>query len=69
MEDIEEAIYEGEKQKLFSVTINYEHKSLRINHINKGHFDNNQIDNLKKKLASLKSKLTSFVGTIDSLSA
>lgn len=69
IEDIEETLFEGEQLKLFSVSLDYKEQVIKIKHVNLGNVDKAQVDNLKQKINLLKSKLTAFVRTVDSLAA
>ncbi len=67
VDDLEELLYEGHNNQLFSLVVDYERDVVKVNYVRKTHYTKENITLMKEKIENLRNKINGIVSKIDNL--
>ena len=67
IEDIEEILFDANDSGLYKLKIDYVNKVLKFSHLKKNSLSQNDVENLKGKITTLKDRLNFFINRIELL--
>ena len=67
IEDIEEILFDANDSGLYKLKIDYVNKVLKFSHLKKNSLIQNDVENLKGKITTLKDRLNFFINRIELL--
>ena len=67
VDDLEELLYDGYSNGLFSLVIDYERDIVRVKYVRKLHYTKENVTLMKEKIENLRNKINGIVSKIDNI--
>ncbi len=67
VDDLEELLYDGYSNKLFSLVIDYERDIIRVKYVRKLRYTKENVTLMKEKIENLRNKINGIVSNIDNI--
>ena len=67
VDDLEELLYDGYSNGLFSLVIDYERDIVRVKYVRKLHYTKENVTLIKEKIENLRNKINGIVSKIDNI--